>query len=182
MPGGGVWNVMPGQVTDDSELAMCLLRGLVAGRGKLDLFQHALYYGHWIASEPFDIGGTIKNGLSKLALSLDNPDPCLAQSRALNGKGAKSMSNGSLMRITPLAVWARNLNVENLHKCVVAEISMTHSMQAIHFACTAYCIAIKVLTKNADDDNRAAMAVQAVRDYAAGSPSMTLKKWMQSVD
>ena len=25
MPGGGVFNVGPGQVTDDSELAMCLL-------------------------------------------------------------------------------------------------------------------------------------------------------------
>ena len=31
MPGGGCHKVAPGQVTDDSELAMCLLHGLVAG-------------------------------------------------------------------------------------------------------------------------------------------------------
>jgi len=63
MRGGGFWKVQPGQVTDDSELAMCLLRGLVAGRGKLDLFQVALYYGHWIFTGPFDMGSTVGNGL-----------------------------------------------------------------------------------------------------------------------
>jgi len=31
MPGGGYFNVGPGQVTDDSELSMCLLWALVEG-------------------------------------------------------------------------------------------------------------------------------------------------------
>lgn len=31
MPGGGCHKVAPGQVTDDSELAQCLMHGLVAG-------------------------------------------------------------------------------------------------------------------------------------------------------
>ena len=44
MPGGGCWEVQPGQVTDDSELAMCQLRGLLAGQGKFDIYQHCLYY------------------------------------------------------------------------------------------------------------------------------------------
>ena len=52
MPGGGCWNLTPGQVTDDSELAMCQLRGLVAGEGKFDLFHLCLYYGSWIATGP----------------------------------------------------------------------------------------------------------------------------------
>ena len=29
VPGGGYWKVGPGQVTDDSELAMCLLQAIV---------------------------------------------------------------------------------------------------------------------------------------------------------
>ena len=57
MPGGGPWGVQPGQVTDDSELAMCLMRGLLAGQGKFDMFQVALYYGYWIKSEPVTIVG-----------------------------------------------------------------------------------------------------------------------------
>lgn len=56
MPGGGPFNVAPGQVTDDSELAMCQLHGLLAGKGKLDLYKHCIYYGHWYNYGPFDIG------------------------------------------------------------------------------------------------------------------------------
>ena len=29
MPGGGPFNIGPGQITDDSELAMCLMQGIV---------------------------------------------------------------------------------------------------------------------------------------------------------
>ena len=56
MPGGGAWRIQPGQITDDSELAMCQMRGLLAGQGQLDPFYLAFYYGHWIDKEPFDIG------------------------------------------------------------------------------------------------------------------------------
>ena len=33
MLGGGKWALAPGQVTDDSEMAMCQMRGLLAGGG-----------------------------------------------------------------------------------------------------------------------------------------------------
>jgi len=114
MPGGGCWRLMPGQVTDDSELAMCMLRGLVAGKGKFDLFHHALYYGHWHFYGPFDIGNTTANGLGPLRNCLSSPNPGLAHAAAKTGPGFTSLSNGSLMRITPMAVWARNLSVEEL--------------------------------------------------------------------
>ena len=29
MKGGGPWNLCPGQITDDSELAMCCMSGLI---------------------------------------------------------------------------------------------------------------------------------------------------------
>ena len=66
MPGGGCWRLQPGQVTDDSELAMCQLRGLLAGQGKFDLFHFCLYYAYWIDRRPFDIGNTTANGLGPL--------------------------------------------------------------------------------------------------------------------
>ena len=87
MPGGGCWNLTPGQVTDDSELAMCQLRGLVAGKGKFDLFHIALYYGHWIAKGPFDIGNTTLNGLGPLSADLSVPNPSVAHLAASNGLG-----------------------------------------------------------------------------------------------
>ena len=75
MPGGGYWRLQPGQITDDSELAMCQLRGLLAGQGKFDLFHHCLYYGYWIDYDPFDIGGTTMNGLGELVSCISNPNP-----------------------------------------------------------------------------------------------------------
>ena len=66
MPGGGPFRLQAGQVTDDSELAMCQLHGLIAGDGKFDLFHLCMYYGHWIYFGPFDIGATTRNGLGPL--------------------------------------------------------------------------------------------------------------------
>ena len=31
MPGGGIHQTQPGQVTDDSEMAMCLMLGIIDG-------------------------------------------------------------------------------------------------------------------------------------------------------
>ena len=47
MPGGGPHMLAPGQVTDDSELAMSLMHGLVEGEGKLDMSKVVRYYGLW---------------------------------------------------------------------------------------------------------------------------------------
>jgi ADP-ribosylglycohydrolase len=63
MNGGGPFNLAPGQVTDDSELAMMLLNGLVAGQGSLDTFKICKYYADWYNSNPFDIGNTCAAGL-----------------------------------------------------------------------------------------------------------------------
>ena len=104
MPGGGIWKLQPGQITDDSELAMCQLRGLLAGEGKFDLFHICLYYREWIVGG-FDIGGTTRNGLAPLA-DYPEPNPSASHEAARCGPGETSISNGSLMKITPLAVWA----------------------------------------------------------------------------
>ena len=88
MPGGGHWGIQPGQITDDCELAMCLMRGLLAGKGKLDLFHHALYYGYWIYYGPFDIGQATLNGLGGLSECLHNPDPSIAHEAAKNEIGS----------------------------------------------------------------------------------------------
>lgn len=88
MPGGGHWRTQPGQVTDDSELAMCQMRGLLAGKGKLDLFHHALYYGYWIHYDPFDIGRTTINGLFGLKDCLNNPDPSISHEATKNELGS----------------------------------------------------------------------------------------------
>ena len=56
MPGGGVLGVGPGQITDDSEMALCLARGLIDGQNSKHQGAVAEKYLDWLQSGPFDIG------------------------------------------------------------------------------------------------------------------------------
>ena len=167
MPGGGTWSLAPGQITDDSELAMCQLRGLVAGNGKFDAFQIARYYGYWIYTGPFDCGRTTAQGLGPLAKCRDNPDPQVSYKAAAKGYAATSLSNGSLMRATPLAVWSQNLNLSELQQAVTGDVRFMHSLPAMTNIVTAYCIVVGTLIRNAGEDNRATLALEAVEEYAS---------------
>ena len=60
-------------MTDDSELAFCLLQGLLKGSdiiendsNVLDTNSIALFYRKWIKSNPFDVGRTTENALDPL--------------------------------------------------------------------------------------------------------------------
>ncbi len=75
-----------GDITDDSEMAICLLRSLVrtGGFDREDVLES---YREWLDTAPMDVGMTTMNGLL---------GECLGDSQA----------NGALMRIAPLAVFA----------------------------------------------------------------------------
>lgn len=65
MGGGGAFNVAAGQLTDDSELAISLLRGLVGVRPQDGFPAEAVArkYNTWMdADYPFDVGGTCRWG------------------------------------------------------------------------------------------------------------------------
>lgn len=74
MPGGGTYGLGPGQVTDDSELAMCLMQGIVdsnkdqqeSNTSYFDIDCVATLYRDWVNSPPFDIGITTSNALVPL--------------------------------------------------------------------------------------------------------------------
>jgi ADP-ribosyl-[dinitrogen reductase] hydrolase len=104
MPGGGHHKLAPGQATDDTEMAICLMHALVKGKGNLNLAQIVKYYGLWNRSKPFDIGNTTRATVFKC--DPDNPNP----ERPYKAASKTSESNGALMRITPLAVWSCKLS------------------------------------------------------------------------
>ena len=57
-----VWHTEPGQITDDSEMAVSLARSMIDGGG-YKASAATKYYLEWSNSEPFDIGATCLNGL-----------------------------------------------------------------------------------------------------------------------
>ena len=70
------------------------------------------------------------------------------------------------MRITPLAVWSRKLNLAELERVIEIDVSMMHSNSAMWNICTAYCIAIRDLLLNFDNPERATLALNSVREYS----------------
>ena len=54
---GGTWNLIAGQPTDDSQMAMMLIRSLQRC-GTFDADDVLRGYVHWYSTGPFDIGGT----------------------------------------------------------------------------------------------------------------------------
>lgn len=163
MPGGGPHKVGPGQITDDSELAMCMLWGFSREEkkpeeklAKLDVNLLASFYKHWVVSEPFDIGGTTAGALEPLKEEgvTDDELAKVAKFRAFM-ENRDSASNGCMMRATPLAVWGCNLTKEELRDLSNADVTMTHPHQCPKDACYLYNLGIQFLLQNIEDPDRA---------------------------
>ncbi len=87
-----VWHTLAGQPTDDSELALTLARSLVRRSG-YDPADALAAYRRWYQSGPFDVGTTD----GRRASDADGIVPPRCRG---------SQSNGSLMRIAPIGIWA----------------------------------------------------------------------------
>lgn len=111
MHGASWWGLVPGQVSDDTEMALCLARSLVQC-GKHDPDDVAAAYGLWLASNPPDVGNTVRGAfgspdMESLRLSGMRHGHAEAARRSAN---PESQANGALMRIAPLGIFAGGLD------------------------------------------------------------------------
>ncbi len=98
MIGGGWLHLAPGQVTDDTEMALALGRSLVRNGG-FDVADVCEEFAAWLKTGPVDVGNTCRRGIRRFMThgTVEGP-PC-------DGDGG----NGAAMRILPLAIatWNR---------------------------------------------------------------------------
>lgn len=120
---GGTWDLIAGQPTDDSELALLLARCLVRD-GAYHPEAALAAYRAWYRSHPFDVGSTTIK-----ALGYGQPDQA-------------SQSNGSLMRISPLGVWGHRLAPDETAELARQDSRLTHPHPACQEACAAFTVAI----------------------------------------
>jgi ADP-ribosylglycohydrolase len=131
---GGTWNTLAGQPTDDTELALALARTLVQTR-QYDDEKVAEAYGRWYGSHPFDIGGTTRMALSAAHRSRKDKEVA-----ARDNANCNSQSNGSLMRISPIGIWARDPKIAAL--AAEQDSKLSHPNQACVAACASFAAAI----------------------------------------
>jgi len=166
MLGGGVWGVAPGQVTDDGELSIALLRALSAV-GKFDLERIANEYRRWSESSPFDIGGTIGSTIGV------GEDAKAMQRVAREHIGSKA--NGSLMRCSPLGVWGWRVPSDELADCARLDSSLSHASPTCMDAVACYVVAIAQLICQSGHRREAA---DAAKEWAHENACAEVQEWL----
>ncbi len=136
-----VHGTLPGQLTDDSELAFALADSLIAGGPEgYDPERAASEYLAWWTSNPFDCGGTIAQAVGAMAgAALRGTSLAQAAERQAN---LSSQANGALMRHVSLGIWGWDLPEDYLAAVVRQDTRLTHPHPACQEASTVYVLAI----------------------------------------
>lgn len=138
--GENIVGVYPGQFTDDSEMEIALLNGLLLGKDS-DYFpieEIATEYIEWYNSNPFDIGLTTRNAL----LDSKNAEDMVNNAYEYN---EDSESNGSLMRCIPIAVFCIGKPYETILDVAESDASLTHYNPIVKLTTGIYCCIISKL-------------------------------------
>ncbi|MDR1313230.1 MAG: ADP-ribosylglycohydrolase family protein [Deltaproteobacteria bacterium] len=119
---GGVWGTLPGQPTDDSEMALALARDIVS-EGSYSPRSALRAYGAWFRSGPFDCGNTVASALS------GTPRP-------------ESQANGAMMRASPLGIAGAGLPLEEVALMAAEDAKLTHVNPVAVQANSLYAMAV----------------------------------------
>nr|MBA3460004.1 ADP-ribosylglycohydrolase family protein [Deltaproteobacteria bacterium] len=133
--GAGPFGLAPGQITDDTQMAVCLARSLV-DRDLLDVEDVGRRYVAWM-DEAFDIGNQTRGSLSRLAEGDRS-----AGLEVWRRSEYRAAGNGSLMRTAPIGVAYVGRPLPELLDAAMADSAITHADPRCMLACAAFDAAI----------------------------------------
>lgn len=98
--GGGTFHFEKGEVTDDTDMTLCVARGIIREPyNPIESIGDEFLI--WLDSHPKDVGLTVRHSLINYIHGEDWDNASLQTHKALNGKSA---GNGSLMRCLPIGI------------------------------------------------------------------------------
>ena len=180
MPGGGVWKIAPGQITDDGELTLCLARALT-GTEEFNLDAIARNYADWVKSHPFDIGLTTSSSLGCFRLPqwkaiCDERGYAAGMHEAAMQLCMTSKANGSLMRAAPLGIWGHRIdNDTQLADYARQDSMLSHPNESCWQAVACYTIAIASLMRHPGDR---AVACDRACAWAKDHANEEVRSWL----
>lgn len=113
--GGGWLRLKPGQVTDDTTMALALGESILA-TGKVDGHAAATAFDAWMRAKPVDIGNTVRRNLITFRKT-GNPEAPASEHDA---------GNGAAMRVLPVALACFGHSAEAIGAAVRAQGHVTH--------------------------------------------------------
>lgn len=132
--GGGWLKLKPGEVTDDTQMTLCVARSLIAqgGYNAADMADRLLA---WYRSDPQGTGKACRDGLERYAQTGETERPV----------DEKTAGNGALMRILPIILYFAE-QPDFLGRTLLHHVHLTHTSQISDAAYTCYAeLILKVL-------------------------------------
>jgi len=129
--GGGWLRLRPGQVTDDTTMALAL-GGAILQNGQVDALAVARAFDDWMRARPVDIGNTVRRGLMHFRTT-GIPETLPSEHDA---------GNGAAMRVLPVALAAFGQTEAQVRAACRAQGHVTHH-NALSDAATE-CLALMV--------------------------------------
>jgi ADP-ribosyl-[dinitrogen reductase] hydrolase len=123
--GGGWLDLLPGQVTDDTEMTLCVARGIVQARG-WNLAAIADRFARWLSGNPVDVGATCRRGIEKY----------VEKGRLEAPPDERGAGNGAAMRVAPVALYTLG-DEELLSRLAVEQARITHHHPLSDAACVS---------------------------------------------
>jgi len=161
MVGGGLFNLKPGEWTDDTSMALCLADSLIARQGfdlKDQIRRYVRWYrGGYLSSNGrcFDIGNTISAALQNFE---QTGDP-------YSGPTDKySAGNGSIMRLAPVALFYAQKPAKGIEQCAESSLT-THGTREAVDACRYFGGLIIGAINGASKDELLSMRYSPVPGY-----------------
>ena len=180
LPGGGVFDLAPGQFTDDGEMTMALLGAIAKAKGAYRQELAAQAYCEWEQSNPFDIGLATRAALRVPKAAMNNPKSLakLVCSQALEHNSA-SKANGCMMRATPLGIAATGCNIEETIVMVTSDVVLTHPNKDCIDSTVAYVLALRHLILHAGESEE---AIQVANSYLLDNNHLVLGWLSQAIE
>jgi ADP-ribosylglycohydrolase len=158
---GGTFDTLAGQPTDDSEMALALSWSLL-DEGDFVEESVARHYVSWAATDPFDIGNTVRTATNAGLRALEHEDDVAPAMR--NGANQASQANGALMRVSPIAIFGVRRGDEWVAKAAMDDASLTHPHPACRQANAVFAVTVARAIRGETDPR--ALYASAV-DFAA---------------
>lgn len=151
--GGGWLRLKPGQVTDDTEMSLCMARAIVTANG-WSLKGIAEEFAGWLRTKPVDVGDTCRRGIRNFMLKgmLETP---------LNQWDA---GNGAAMRTLPAALFTLG-NDDLLQRYSLEQARITHNHPLSDAACISLGRLVHLAISGASKTRLRREADSLVADY-----------------
>lgn len=137
--GGGWLNLKPGQVTDDTTMALALGDSILAA-GRVDAHAAAAAFDAWMRAKPVDIGSTVRRGLLAYRKTGDPRMPHCDH----------DAGNGAAMRVLPVALATFGESEKTVRMACRAQAHVTHNNRLSDAATETLALMVQDALRGAD--------------------------------